>query len=87
MSEFLSLQINLAAEQNFAHDGKDSAVSFCNVFPIRYGIKIAEPLAKLKPMTLNAEYWQRDRMETQLYVSGKSRSGKEDVCKISHYRP
>jgi len=56
MSEFLSLQISLAAEQNFAHDGKDSAVPFCNVFSIACEIKIAEPLAKLQPMTLNAEY-------------------------------
>lgn len=84
MSEFLSVQISFAAEQNFVHDGKDSAVPFCNVFPIHCGIKITEPPAKLKPMILNAEYWQR---ETQLCVSGKARSGKEGVCKISHYRP
>lgn len=50
------LFISLATEQNFAHGRKDSAGPFCNVYPIHYGIKIAEPPAKLKPMTLNAEY-------------------------------
>lgn len=56
MSEFISVQISLASEQNFADDGKDAAVPFCNVFPIHHGIKTAEPPAKLKPMTLNTGY-------------------------------
>lgn len=55
-SEFLPPQISLAAEENFACEKKDSIVPCCNVFPIRDGIRTAEPLVKLKPMTLNAEY-------------------------------
>lgn len=53
--EFLLLQVTLAAEQIFVHDGKYSFVPFCSVFPIHCGLKIVEPVEEQKPMPLSAE--------------------------------
>lgn len=50
------MQVTLAAEQIFAHDGKYSSVPFCHAFPTHYRLKIAEPVEELKPMPLSAEY-------------------------------
>lgn len=82
--EFLLLHITLAAEQIFAHDGKYSLVPFHSVFSIHCGLKIAEPVQEQKPTPFSAEYWQRDGMETQLFVSGKSCSRKEGVLWFNH---